>query len=263
MHTTYIQIARHRIFVSTREDRTMAWIASQFRLIEPPASEEGLPDLYVRVSSGYGKPVENFDVKVRREGSRLIYRRDDFLLETDDRYQRATLAVHDDAALNHALLTLYCAHIVYHGWGIILHASCIVQGGRAHLFSGPSGAGKSTVAMLSRPRPVLSDEAAIISLEGETPLVYDSPFRSDSLPTFDPEPVPVGSLHLLTQSLMIERKPIRPPDLVFRLMDKIFFWPADPAETVKLIALCGKMAERVPAYDLYFQKNDQFWERIS
>lgn len=263
MHTAYIQIASHRMFVSSREKQVMEWISGQFRLIEPPGAENGLPDLYLRVSSGYGKPVEDLEVKVRKEGSRLSYKRDDFLLETDDRYHRAILAVHDETALNHALMTLYSAHIVHHRWGLLLHASCIVQNGRGHLFAGQSGAGKSTVAMLSHPRTVLSDEAAIICLEGEVPHVYDSPFRSDSMPTFDPDPVPVGGIHLLTQSLRIERNPVKPSDLVYRIMDKIFYWAADPAETVKVIMLSGKLAERVPAYDLYFQKNDLFWERIS
>jgi len=262
MRTAYMQIAKHRIFVSTREDRVMEWIAGQFRLIDSPP-EEGTPDLYLRVSSGYGRPAAKPDVRVRKEGSRVTYRREDFLLETDDRYHRALLSVHDDLALNFALMVLYSAHIVHHRWGIMMHASCIVEEGCGHLFAGPSGAGKSTVAALSRSRTVLSDEAAIVGLADDRPLAYDSPFRSDSPPTFDPDPVPVASLHLLTQSLLIDRRPIRPADLVYRIMDKIFYWPADPAETVKLIALCGNLAERVPAYDLFFQKNDLFWERIS
>lgn len=263
MHTAYIQIARHRIFVSTREDQVMDWVTSQFRTIEPLEPEDVLPDMYLRISAGYGKPPENLQVNIRREGTRLIYRRDDFLLETDDRYHRATLSIHDDTSLNHALMTLYSAHIVHHRWGLMMHASCIVQGGQGHLFAGQSGAGKSTVAMLSRPRTVLSDEASIVCLAEGDPIVFDSPFRSDSEPTFDPDPVPLGSIHLLTQSLLIDRKPIRPSDLVYRIMDKIFYWAADPAETVKLIGLAGKLAERVPAYDLYFQKNNLFWERIS
>lgn len=263
MMTAHIQIARHRIFVSTRDERVMDWIRSQFRQIAPMGPEDGAPDLYVRIASGYGREAVNVEVDIRREGSRLVYRREDFLLETDDTYQRATLQVHDETALNHALMTLYSAHIVHHRQGIVVHASCIVENGRGYLFAGQSGAGKSTVAALSRPRTVLSDEAAIVWLTEDEPLVYDSPFRSDSVATFAPDPVPLGGIHLLTQSLMIERRPIKPADLVYRLMDKIFYWAANPQETVKLIALAGKLAERVAAYDLYFQKNDRFWERIS
>lgn len=263
MITAYIQIAKQRIFVSTRDERVMGWIRSQFRQITPVGTDDHVPDLYVRVEAGYGRAAVNVDVDIRREGSRLHYRRDDFLLETDDAYHRATLQVHDETALNHALLTLYSAHIVHHRWGLVVHASCIEEEGRAYLFAGQSGAGKSTVAELSQPRTILSDEAAIICLDEDVPLVYDSPFRSDTEATFAPDPIPLGGIHLLTQSLMIERLMIKPADLVYRLMDKIFYWAADPQETVKLIALAGKLAERVPAYDLYFQKNDRFWERIS
>lgn len=262
-HTLYAQIGTHRLFISTRDAQIAEWVSTQFRIIEEAELERAAPDLFVRIAGGYGKPVQDITVHTRKDLERITYRRDDFYMETDPAYERVQMQVHDDLALNHALMTVYSAFIVHRRWGLMIHSSCVREGDRAYLFAGPSGAGKSTVAMLSHPRTVLSDEATLVRIETGEALVYDSPFRSDSMPTFDPIPVPLGGIHLLTQSLFIERKPMRPSELVYRFMDKIFYWAVDPKETAGLISLCGKLAQLAPAYDLYFQKNDLFWERIS
>ena len=46
-------------------------------------------------------------------------------------------------------------------------------------------------------------------------------------------------------------------------MDKVFYWRHSKLETAKMIAVCRSVVERVPAYQLYFQKNDTFWGQIS
>lgn len=263
MYTVYAQIGTHILFMSTKENHVYEWITEQFHIIHPDGLNNPVPNMYVRVESGYGSHVQDIKVHVSKEGQRVTYQRDDFFIETDANYERVQISVHDDLALNHALMTVYSAYIVHRRWGLMIHSSCVRQGDAAYLFAGQSGAGKSTVAMLSHPRTILSDEATLVRLETGEALVYDSPFRSDSAPTFDPNPVPLRGIHLLTQSLLIERKPMRPSELVFRFMDKIFYWAVDPAETASLIQMCGQLAELVPAYDLYFQKNDLFWERIS
>ena len=263
MHTSYVQIGTHILFVSTKDDEVLLWLREQFKIVQPERWDDFLPDMYIRIASGYGSPVEDIEVRIRKERDRIYYKREDFLLETDDHYRRVLLNVHDDLALNHAIMTIYSAFIVHYQWGLMVHSSCIVEGDRAFLFAGQSGAGKSTVAMLSEPRKILSDEATLIKLEPMGAFVFDSPFRSETKPSFDPDPLPLAGIHLLQQSPTIERKQIKSSEAVFRLMDKIFYWAVDPAETIKLLTMCGKLAELVPAFELLFQKNDLFWERIS
>ncbi len=263
MHTMYVQIGTHHLFVSTGDEEVLGWIRQQFLVIVPDRWDECLPDMYIRIKRGYGKPVDSIQVDIRKEGERIVYRRDDFLLETDEQYRRALLQIHDDLSLNHALMTLYSAFIVKQGWGLMLHSSCAVEQDRAYLFAGQSGAGKSTVATLSQPRKILSDEATLLKIEEHGVLVYDSPFRSDSVPTFEREALPLAGIHLLRQSEDIRREPVKASEAVVQLMDKIFYWAVEPAETVKLLALCGKLVSRVPVYELMFQKNNLFWERIS
>jgi hypothetical protein len=263
MQNMYIQIGTHYLFVSSSDDVVIEWVRQQFLVVHIDRWDECLPDIYIRVEKGYGKPVEDIQVKVRKEREHVQYDRDDFLLETDEHYRRALLKVHDDLSLNHALMTLYSAFIVHYRWGLMLHSSCVANQGRAYLFAGQSGAGKSTIAMLSEPRKILSDEATLLQITEDGVLVYDSPFRSDSIPNFDREVLPLAGIHYLEQSEFIRRQQIAPSEAVLQMMDKVFYWVVEPSETVKLLSLCGKLATLVPVYELQFQKNDQFWERIS
>jgi len=263
MHINKIKIGDHFLLASTEHPSVNDWIRLHFKVIEPEHWDMTAPDLYIRISLGYGVPFESFDVQIRRDGDLIRYERADFLLETIDSYREAKLQAHDEIALKHGLMTLFSAFIVHHGWGLLVHSSCVVSNERAYLFAGPSGAGKSTVARLSHPREVLSDEATLIKIEPDRVLAYDSPFRSDSLSNYDKETRRLAAIHLLEQSLEIERTAIPMAETALRLMDKIFYWAHEPADTLKVLAMCRTLAKQVAGYRLKFQKNDLFWERIS
>lgn len=263
MYTAYVQVGAHYLFIDTADEQTMEWLLAQFKSVQPERWDEFLPDLYITIQSGYGKPLNHMEVRVSKERGRIYYERDDYWLETDEHYRRALLKVHDHFSLKHALMTIYSAFIVHHRWGMMIHSSCIVDDGKAFLFAGYSGAGKSTVAMLSKPRVILSDEASLVRIEDDGVYVYDSPFRSDIAPEFDAKPLPLAGVHILEQATHIERNRIQSSEAMIRLMDKIFYWAVEPAETIKILSMCGKLVELVPTYNLLFQKNDLFWERIS
>jgi hypothetical protein len=264
MPISHIQIAEHVIEVITPDPTIHAWINEQFKVLSSAQWDDlQLPDMFIQIRNGYGAPLDSYDVTIHQEGERIRYRRDDFLLTADITYRVAELQVYDELALKHGLMTLYSAFIVHHRWGLLIHSSCIVNEEQAFLFAGPSGAGKSTVAELSKPRKILSDEATLIKIEQERITAYDSPFRSDSLSKYDQESRPLAGIHLLKQSIHIQRSPIKPSDAVFSLMDKIFYWAYEPAETLKVLELTQALVKHVPAYQLEFQKNNLFWERIS
>lgn len=264
MFISHIQIAEHVIEVSTLDPAIHIWINEQFKVLSTEQWDEmNIPAMFIQIHMGYGAPLTSYEVDIVKEGERLGYRRDDFLLTTDNTYRRTELRVHDDLALKHGLMTLYSAFIVHYEWGLLIHSSCVVNGDSAYLFAGPSGAGKSTVAMLSKPRSILSDEATLIKIQHDQIMAYDSPFRSDSLSLYDQESKPLAGIHLLKQSINIQRNPIKPSEAVVNLIDKIFYWAYDPTETLKVLALTHALAKYVPSYELEFQNNDLFWERIS
>ncbi|WP_027087623.1 hypothetical protein [Cohnella panacarvi] len=263
MHISKIQIGDHYVLVNTDDLSVHSWIHDQFKVIPREQWDGNTPDLYMNIRKGYGVPLEDYHVDISQQDGVLIYARDDFMIRSLPDYRQVELQVHDDLALKHALMTIYSAFIVHSGWGLLIHSSCVVNGNKAYLFAGPSGAGKSTVAMLSRPREVLSDEATLIKIEPDRVVAYDSPFRSDSTTNYEKESRPLAAIHLLEQSPQIERSRISQAETVFRLMDKIFYWAHDPAETRKVLGMCRTLTLQVAAYNLKFQKNDLFWERIS
>lgn len=134
----------------------------------------------------------------------------------------------------------------------------------AYLFAGQSGAGKSTAALLSYPRQILSDEAAILKVQAGRVEVFNSPFRSysfwDHAQTADH--YELKGCHLLRQSQEIKRTPIAPSDALVHLMNTVFYWAYRADETAKVFQLGSRVVKAVPFYELFFQKNALFWDEI-
>lgn len=261
MYEIGLLIGEHVVRTSTRSWDILDWLSRNFRAIaEQPVCDA---DLTVSIDNSYGQPFQSFDVHISSDETTTTYRRTDYFLQMDRAHRRARIAVHDTFALKHALMNLYSAFVVHHEWGMLVHSSCVAQRGQAYLFAGQSGAGKSTVALLSRPRRVLSDEATVLKISSGQAVVFDSPFRSDSSPVFDPDPYPVRGVHILRQSQSVARWQMSRSEGIVELMSKVFFWSHDPKETVKILTLHRHLADCVPIYRLDFQKNDSFWEAIS
>lgn len=132
------------------------------------------------------------------------------------------------------------------------------------MFVGHSGAGKSTAAELSAPRPILSDEATLLLLDADGGVtIHDSPLRSENEERGEADASPLGGIHFLVQAEEVRREPVGKVEAMIGLMDKVFYWKHSKPETAKMIAVCREVVQRVPAYELHFQKNDSFWEVIS
>jgi hypothetical protein len=221
------------------------------------------PDLKIKIEDGYGIPFKDYEVEITKHEDKLFYRRADYLIEVDPEFKSATVSVYDALALKHALTNLYSSFIVYHNWGLLIHSSCVIEKGKAHIFSGHSGAGKSTVAKLSYPRELLSDEATLVKITPEGIKIYNSPFRSElEAGPFDQD-IELASIQILYQALQNKRIKIQKSDALVHLMDKVFFWPHSQDETKTILKLMTMMVKQVPVYELHFQKNNTFWELIS
>ncbi|MEH7419051.1 hypothetical protein V7266_27875 [Neobacillus drentensis] len=220
-------------------------------------------DLIIKINDGYGVPFQDYEVEITKKNNRVIYSRADYLIDVDSEYKFATISVYDDLALKHALTNLYSSFIVHHNWGLLVHSSCVLENGKAHLFAGHSGAGKSTAAKLSYPRQLLSDEASIVKITPNQVSVFNSPFRSE----LEAEPfegnVELASVQILFQALQNQRVKIEKSDALLHLMDKVFFWPQSQEELKKILQLMSQLVKQVPVYELHFQKNNTFWELIS
>lgn len=258
-------VGNHLLHFRVQTAHFNEWIARQFKTRAADNGETVSDcDLDITVYDFYGTFYDEQDPVITREADRIVYDRTDYKLIVSPDYRQAVIRVYNELALKHALINLYSAFLIHYREGILVHSSCVVEHGKAWMFAGQSGAGKSTVASLSVPRPVLSDEATYLRLEADGSVtVYDSPFRSEMEERGDLSSSKLAGIHYLNQSLDVRRMPIGQGDALIGLLDKVFYWRHDRQETAKMLAVCAGIVKSVPAYQLYFQKNDTFWERIS
>lgn len=222
------------------------------------------PDLALTVAGGYGEPFVDFEVSAAKEDDgRIVFTRADYRITVEPGHRSALIEVYDLFALKHAMIHIYSMVISHREWGLLIHSSCLLQGDRAYLFAGHSGAGKSTVVQLSRPRPILSDEASIVKIAADGITIFNSPFRSDTDRPDIRDTYPLSGIHMLRQALYNERSRMSGISGLTELLNRVFYWAYDPEETKKVLRLCKRLVDRVPVYDLYFQKNHTFWEEIS
>jgi hypothetical protein len=220
-------------------------------------------DMYIKIMGNYGASFSNYDMKIKLTSNEIIFQRNDYLIEVKADYSEAKIYVYNDFALKHAMMNLYSCYIVYKKWGLLLHSSCVIDHNKAHLFTGYSGAGKSTAAKLSNPRILLSDEASIIKIQGNEITVFDSPFRSETESHAKNLTVGIGSIQLLIQSNQNKRELLKKSDALMQLMDKVFYWAHNREDTKNILQLMQRLVKNTPVYELYFQKNESFWELIS
>ncbi|WP_413307863.1 hypothetical protein AA0X95_08515 [Bacillus sp. 1P10SD] len=261
MKTLLTKIGDHYIQIICESDSLYKFFEKNFSYHMD--LEKNMPHLTIKINNGYGVPFLDYRVEITEQGDKITYRRADYQIEVDTEYKSASISVYDELALKHALTNLYSSFIVHHNWGLLLHSSCVIEKGKAHIFAGQSGAGKSTAAKLSFPRCLLSDEATLLKITSSGVTVYNSPFRSE----LEAEPfegsVELASIQLLHQAVQNKRIQSVKSDALLHLMDKVFFWSRNQGETKAILKLMTMLVMQVPVYDLFFQKNNTFWELIS
>ncbi|RKD23156.1 hypothetical protein BEP19_13135 [Ammoniphilus oxalaticus] len=263
MYQTHLKIGEHIFQIESAQEQMIQLIYQDYAsfILNPPPKKV---DLQARLEPyPIGVTTTDFHVVITNRQGMIAYERSDYRITIDTSFNRAKLLVLDAVALKHALMNLYSAFIVYQSWGLLLHSSCLEQAGKAYLFAGRSGAGKSTVAKLSQPRAVYSDEATILKITDGAVQVLPSPFNSELAMTGRQPFCPLTAIYLLTQSSDVKTKPLNRTETLFQLIDKVFYWPHDTSETKKILHLCQQLITAVPARQLYFQKNNRFWELIS
>jgi hypothetical protein len=257
----HIKIGEHILLVTSGSEILLKAFAKNFVSLD--VSDHIQPHMHIYVKGDFGVPFVNYDMSITEEDQIISYRRADYLLKVDTDYTSASLFVYDELALHHALLNLYSSFIVHRNWGLIIHSSCVKENGKAHIFAGHSGAGKSTAAKLSAPRELLSDEATSLKITPNEITVFNSPFRSELDSDGELISIPLASIQLLHQALQNKRSGLKKSEAFSHLMDKVFFWNRTPEETKTVLHLLVLLVQNVPAYELFFQKNNTFWEMIS
>lgn len=227
---------------------------------------QATPHIHIRLDQGFGSPFANYEIQkqILPDGA-MRYERRDYRIDTDGELLNASIQFYDTLALKHAMMHLYSLFLLRQRYGLLIHSSCVVDRGRAYLFTGHSGAGKSTAAALSQGRGIVSDEATVLRIRSDGVAVFHSPFRSEltDMAATEPQEWPLAGIHLLHQANQHRREPLPKAEGLLNMMDKVFYWHPTSAEAMLIMRLLQQLAELVPLYDLYFQKNPDFWELIS
>jgi hypothetical protein len=261
MDSIFTRIGEHLFSITVDDMKLFNWISTNFAVLQN--FEVASPERHIWIKSGFGSSFVDYDVKILKTRTTLIFSRADYEIHVNSDYTHATVLVHDELSLKHALLNLYSSFIVNQNWGLLLHSSSSIVAGKAHLLTGQSGFGISTSARFSESRDLLSDEASLIKISPQEICVFNSPFRSEIKPTDFEGNYSLDSIHMLHPAMEIRRNLIKKSDALLNLLDKVFYWAHSNKETRQVMRMLSMLVDQVPVYDLEFQKSPLTWEMIS
>jgi len=165
----------------------------------------------------------------------------------------------------HKLLFLFIAIVMAEQNKLMIHGAGVSIKSEGCLFLGASGAGKSTVAGYVERDNVLSDDAPAITKDGGLFKIHASPFSQVNLfenksANHHRKEAPLTKLIFLNQAnhTDLNRRDKRSA-LAELLRNHIHgFDIMDRDLKASVFHFCCDLCGSVPAFDLYFQKNNQF-----
>jgi hypothetical protein len=215
-----------------------------------------------------GRP-ETYRLESRRAGSRLILWSYEFAGFVDPAARLAEVDLVQesgplfDRGLENFLRVLTAAFVLHEG-GFLLHGSCVVRGGRAHVFFGPSGAGKTTVTLLSPGDVVLSDDLTLI-VRGA-----DGAFAAAGIPfgmAHHRVPdtngsFPIASFNRLVQAEVVRRERLEGARALAEVAGSLPFVMQETGQASLAIETVALALRSAPVFRLEFRKDDSFWSAV-
>ncbi len=131
---------------------------------------------------------------------------------------------------------------------VVLHASYIVTGGKALLFSGPSGAGKSTQAALWEKycgAKVVNGDRTLVRVTDAT---AHGIFLAGTSGICENISAPVRAIIFPERSQRSALHELRPVESFARLLGQCAYYPWDPRSLETTSALAAQLAGSVPIY---------------
>jgi hypothetical protein len=167
-------------------------------------------------------------------------------------------------ALNPDLFRLLCGFLLLQEGGILLHASAVVDRGRAWVFSGPSGSGKTTIAGLAGDRRVLNDETIALRPSAHGFEACATPFYGSGGPEMARANAhaPLRALCFLRKADRFAHRRLSPTETVGRAFPEVMLPKRDNRVAEELLAALTALATQVPAYDLAFAPRAALWDYL-
>lgn len=238
-----IEIAGLRFALEADDPAVAARVTERYRGFEAGPGEA---PRRIRVPG----PVEAFRAEptgqVIRDGTRLRAEGAEGWGFLDRKSGDGSLVPHGSMALFDMLLRAEVTLHALERGGMVLHASAVELGGRAHLFPGPSGAGKSTLArkLSSEGGRVLADELVVL-LPGEGGVtVHGTPFWLGSR-----APAPLAAIWRLERGPLSVR-PLDRREALRHLAGNLALVVQGDGEVRLALAAAARAASAVPAFAL-------------
>jgi hypothetical protein len=230
------------------------------------------PEFELEFDLSEARQVSDDDVRVRREGGRLlggqltdewIIERGDFCARWDSRSARGIVRQNANPYSLDAVMRILHSLILAERGGFLLHAASAICDGRAYLFSGVSGAGKTTMTRLA-PHDVtlLTDEISYLRPGSDGYNAFGTPFAGELAKAGENCMAPVAALFFLEQGPENLIEEISSAEAVQRLMRNILFFAEDPDLVEKLLATACDFVSRVPIRRLTFYPDAKVWEDV-
>ena len=264
-HTMDVGIGGVHVRLRTDSTHFIALMADRFRgYVGHVADPDHVFDVdIVPVTYGVDEVSDGIDteVTVLREGHLWRLLCGDFDAEWDPRTCHGHVRLHPSPySLDSVLRILHTVLLAEQG-GMLMHASSVILGGRAYLFTGVSGAGKTTISRLAPANAhLLTDEMSFIRLEDGEYFAYGTPFAGELATPGENLRAPLAGIFLLAQGPDNRIAPLTASEAVRGVMANILYFAKDDTLTTKVFDNAIALAARVPVRRLTFFPDARVWE---
>jgi hypothetical protein len=174
----------------------------------------------------------------------------------------ASLVLREEGNPENLLRVLYAWAALDRG-GLLLHASGVIRGGKAYVFFGHSGAGKTTVARLSMPGVILSDDLVLLGMRDGVLHAHGVPFRGEMVecPRTNAS-APVAGLYLLEKAVAHGLHDLTRAHALARLVGSSPFVNSDSGSIPELMSVCEAICGLAPVRRLTFLPDPGFWDLL-
>ena len=149
--------------------------------------------------------------------------------------------------------------------GFLIHASAVLDGDRAWVFSGPSESGKTTLARQAGDRAVLNDETVAIVPARQGYVAAATPFFGEGGSEMARVHArgPIGAMFFLKKAAGFAHRPAPPGEAVARCWSQVFVPKRDPVIVDALLDALVRFTARTPCFELAFAPTPEVWAYVA
>ncbi len=203
--------------------------------------------------------------QVTQLGRKSLFQRSDLAgwIDVENRLGKCVLRKYLEPIALESYLRICYSFLAVENGGLLLHSAGIIRNGNGYIFPGVSGTGKSTIAGLATSRErILSDELVVVRKREDDFLVYSTPFFGTNKSTECNSRAILKAAFLPIKDGRVYLEKARPAAALRKLMSSILFFSREDGLNRRLMDISAELVTKIPFYEMYFRRDNSFWERI-